>query len=104
MFEILKEEDIRSHDTNSSGLHVHIDREYFDDKEDSSVSKLLYLFERFRNELMVFSRRTESQANDWARSRKCSNTKSGWIKKAVKDSKSYYDHSERYYAVNLTNS
>ena len=53
---------------------------------------------------MVFSRRTETQANDWARSRKCSNTKSGWIKQAVKKSKSYYDHSERYYAVNLTNS
>lgn len=103
MFEILKEEDIRSHDTNSSGLHIHIDRAYFGNKEDSSVSKLLYLFERFRNELMVFSRRTETQANDWARSRKCSNTKSGWIKQAVKKSKSYYDHSERYYAVNLTN-
>ncbi len=103
MFDILKEEGLCSHDTNTCGLHIHIDRKYFGDKEDSSVSKLLYLFERFRNELMVFSRRTESQANDWARSRKHSNTKSGWIKKAIKDSKSYYDHSERYYAVNLTN-
>ena len=104
MFEILKEEGLRSHDTNSSGLHIHVDRTYFGKSEDTAISKLLYIFERFRSELMVFSRRTESQANDWARSRKHSNTKSGWIKKAIKDSKSYYDHSERYYAVNLTNS
>lgn len=104
MFEVLKEEDLRSHDANTCGLHIHISREYFDKSEDTAISKLLYIFERFRSELMVFSRRTESQANDWARSRKHSNTKSGWIKKAIKDSKSYYDHSERYYAVNLVNS
>lgn len=103
MFESLKEEDLRSHDVNTCGLHIHVDRTYFGKSEDTAISKLLYIFERFRSELMVFSRRTESQANDWARSRKHSNTKSGWIKKAIKDSKSYYDHSERYYAVNLTN-
>jgi len=28
----------------------------------------------------------------------------GWIKKTIKDSKSYQDHSMRYFAVNLTNS
>jgi len=103
-FEILTEEGLRSHDTNSCGLHIHIDRIYFGKSEDSSIGKLLYIFERFRNELMVFSRRTEYQANDWARSRKQSNTKSGWIKKAVIDSKQYCEHSERYYAVNLINS
>jgi len=103
MFEILTEEDLRSHDANTCGLHVHIDRKYFGKSEDTAISKILYSFERFRSELKVFSRRTESQANDWARSRKHSNTKSGWIKKAIKDSKHYYDHSERYYAVNLTN-
>ena len=103
MFEILKEQDLRSHDANTCGLHIHVDRTYFGDKEDSSVAKMLYLYEKFHSELLSFSRRTESQANDWARSRKHSNTKSGWIKKAIKDSKHYYDHSERYYAVNLTN-
>ncbi len=103
MFEILKNEDIRSHDTNTCGLHMHIDRKYFGDKEDSSVAKMLYLFEKFHSELLSFSRRTESQADDWARSRKYMSSSKGWIKKAVKDSKGYQDHSMRYFAVNLTN-
>jgi hypothetical protein len=104
MFEILKDDGLRSHDTSTCGLHIHIDRKFFGDKEDSSIAKCLYLFEKFRSELMVFSRRTETQANDWARSRKYSGGNKGWIKKAVKDSKFFPDHSSRYYAVNLTNS
>ncbi len=102
-FEILKEEDIRSHDINSCGYHIHIDQEYFGDKEDSSVAKMLYLFEKFHSELLSFSRRTESQADDWARSRKYMSSSKGWIKKTIKDSKSHQDHGMRYFAVNLTN-
>ena len=52
---------------------------------------------------MTFSRRTEEQAGSWAQKRKYDGGNKLWIKKAVKDSKHYCDHSERYYAVNLTN-
>ena len=53
---------------------------------------------------MIFSRRTEQESDNWARSRKSETNNKSWIKKAVKDSKGYQDHSLRYYAVNLTNS
>ena len=65
---------------------------------------LLYIFEKYRSELMIFSRRTEQESDNWARSRKSETNNKSWIKKAVKDSKGYQDHSLRYYAVNLTNS
>jgi len=103
-FRYLSNNRIESHDVGTCGMHHHLDRRYFSGKEDSSVGKLLYLFEKFRRELMVFSRRTESQADDWARSRKYMSSGKGWIKKTIKDSKSYQDHSMRYFAVNLTNS
>lgn len=102
-FAYLTDNDMKGHDISTTGMHCHLDRNYFGEKEDSSIAKFLYIFEKFRSQLMVFSRRTENQANDWARSRKKCNANSGWIKKAVKDSKNYYDRSERYYAVNLTN-
>jgi len=104
MFEILKEEDLRSHDIGTSGYHIHIDKTFFGNSLDSSTAKLLYIFEKFWHELIVFSRRNESQVNDWARSRKHISSSKGWIKKAIKDSKSYQDHSMRYFAINLINS
>ena len=104
-FQYLIENDIKSHDIKSCGLHAHLDRRYFGEKEDSSIAKLLYLFEKFRKELMVFSRRTEAQCADWCRSRKQSyNGEAGWIKKAVIEARSYSSYQQRYYSVNLTNS
>ena len=103
MFNVLKEQGLKSHDTNTCGFHVHLDRKYFGKSEDTAIAKLLYIFEKFRPELMRFSRRTESEAESWAQKRKCNGINKSWIKKTVKDSKHYCDHSERYYAVNLTN-
>ena len=103
MFNVLKEQGLKSHDTNTCGFHVHLDRKYFGKSEDTAIAKLLYIFEKFRPELMKFSRRTESEAESWAQKRKFNGTNKSWIKKTVKDSKHYCDHSERYYAVNLTN-
>lgn len=104
-FRYLVDQDIFSHNVGSCGFHHHLDRRYFGNKEESSIAKMLYLFERFRSELMIFSRRTEEQAADWCRSRKQNyRGEAGWIKKAVKESRGYPDHQSRYYAVNLTNS
>lgn len=103
-FEYLLENGVKSHDVGTCGLHIHLDRRYFGCKEDSSIAKLLYIFERFRPELMRFSRRTEAQSSDWCRSRKKNyNGKAGWIKQAVMESKAYSNYHNRYYAVNLTN-
>ena len=65
---------------------------------------MLYIFEKYRPELMLFSRRTKQESESWARSRKSEISNKAWIKKAVKDSKGYQEHGARYYAVNLTNS
>ena len=103
-FQYLLENDIKSHDIKSCGLHAHLDRRYFGEKEDSSIAKLLFLFERHRPELLKFSRRTEAQCSDWCRSRKQNYSgEAGWIKKAVMESRAYSHYSNRYYSVNLTN-
>ena len=104
MFTLLLDNDLRSHDTDTCGFHIHIDREYFENRQDSEAAKLLYIFEKYRPELMLFSRRTKQESESWARSRKSETSNKAWIKKAVKDSKGYQEHSARYYAVNLTNS
>ena len=96
---------MKSHDVGTCGLHCHLDRLFFGKKEDSSIAKMLYLFEKFRPELMRFSRRTEEQISSWCRSRKQNyDGTAGWIKKALIDSKYSYNYQNRYYSINLTNS
>lgn len=103
-FRFLSDCGISSHDVGTCGLHIHIDRTYFGRKEDSATAKLLYLFEKFKPELIKFSRRTETQTADWCRFRKQNYSKSaGWIKKAVQESKAISCYQYRYFAINLTN-
>lgn len=59
----------RSHQTNTCGLHVHVSRKAFGDTEeqqDEVISRILYFVEVHWNELLNFSRRTESAMNRWA--------------------------------------
>jgi hypothetical protein len=103
-FQFLLENGITSHDVGTCGLHHHISRKFFGDKEDSSIAKILYISEKFRRQLMKFSRRTEDQAADWCRSRKQNyHTEAGWIKKAVKESKQNPEYQSRYFAINICN-
>ena len=53
----------KSHDTNTCGLHVHINRNYFGkDKllQDLNLSKLLYLFEKFWDNIVIIARRNSN--------------------------------------------
>ena len=103
-FEYLMDNDMKGHDISTTGMHHHIDRRYFGSKEDSSIAKLMYLFEKYHREFKIFARRTDAQCADWCRSRKQSyNGKAGWIKKAVMESKAYSSYQQRYYNINLTN-
>ena len=102
-FRYLLDNGIKSHDVGTCGLHFHASRMYLGAKEDSSIAKLLYLSEKFRPQLIRFSRRTEEQAADWCRSRKQNVSNGSWIKKVVLDSKEYTNYQDRYYAINLTN-
>lgn len=59
----------RSNQTDTCGLHVHVNRSAFStDREcqDEIIAKILYIVERFWQEFLKFSRRTEYQINHWA--------------------------------------
>ena len=87
-----------SHNAVTCGLHVHISRTAFGESEQEqelNIAKLIYLFEKFWPQIKTFSRRTESQINQWAK-----NYGLTTIDEAIAESKSVKG---RYYAVNLTN-
>lgn len=100
MCKIAVDNGFRSHNTSTCGLHVHINRSYFGNDQEERIAKLLYLVEKFWDELVKFSRRRYSQLDQWAK--KYDATYDGdyteIAKKAV--SNAIYD---RYYAINLTN-
>lgn len=59
----------RSHQTSTCGLHIHVSRnglgETYTQQEDV-ISRIVYFIEAHWNELLKFSRRTESSINRWA--------------------------------------
>lgn len=58
-----------SHKTTTCGLHVHVNRDSFSsdyDEQEKAIGNVLYLVERFWQELLNFSRRTQYQLERWA--------------------------------------
>ncbi|WP_040658739.1 amidoligase family protein [Oscillibacter ruminantium] len=58
-----------SHKAGTCGLHVHISRNAFGEEEaeqDRYIARILYFVEKHWEELLKFSRRTESQLKRWA--------------------------------------
>lgn len=89
-----------SHQASTCGLHVHIGRDTYGGTEDDQevcIARILYFFERFWEELMIFSRRTPRQLERWA-SRYGYNEYPQDILKKAKGARA-----GRYTAVNLTN-
>ena len=97
----LKRNDYISHDASSCGLHIHVDREWFGDEEneEKSITVLLYIFKKFHNELLKFSRRNKETLN-----RYCAMYDGVEIEETVKNikNKNWYSF-DRYKAINLTN-
>jgi len=95
-----KELGYTSHQAGTCGLHVHISRDAFGETErqqDAVIARVLYFFEKHWNELLIFSRRTRKQLDQWA-------ARYGYKdhpKELLDDVKSR--HANRYTAVNLTN-
>lgn len=90
----------RSHDAGTCGLHVHISRNIFGvpgDEQDYNICKLLLLFEHNWNNLVKFSRRKDSELNQWA-SRYGNN-----VFEKDEDLLRRAKGSGRYFAVNLEN-
>lgn len=61
--------DYRSHQADTCGLHVHVNRSSLGDsfeEQERTIARILYFFEAHWNELLRFSRRTSQQLNKWA--------------------------------------
>jgi len=59
----------RSHDTDTCGLHVHVSRAALGDnctEQDETISKILYFIENHWDNIVRFTRRTESNLRRWA--------------------------------------
>lgn len=81
-------------DTDNCGLHVHINRNYFDDV-DNGILNILTIFDKFWDNLKVFSRRDIKRLDRWAKK------PVGTPEQILRESKGYVR--DRYVAVNLTN-
>lgn len=95
VFKYLSSKGYRSHDTSTCGLHVHFNRDFFEENEDLYITRLLYLTEKFWDNLVKFSRRKLDKLQRWA------NKYDSTPEKVLEDMKGY--KLDRYKAVNLTN-
>lgn len=106
----------RSHDTENSGLHVHVGRAQLgstDAERDETIRKVQVLFVMYAAELTRFSRRTRSRLDEWASFRSFGvspesiratdgDTLATWARSSVPTFEDDY-HQQRYTAVNLMN-
>ena len=81
-------------DTDNCGLHVHINRNYFDDV-DNGILNILTIFDKFWDNIKIFSRRDIERLGRWAKK------PAGTPEQILRESKGYVR--DRYVAVNLTN-
>lgn len=90
----------RSHQTSTCGLHIHVNRDSLGDsreEQESVISRILYFVEQHWNEMLRFSRRSESSMNHWANRYGYEATPKAIMEKAKKG------NCGRYAAVNLCN-
>lgn len=90
-----------SHQCSTCGLHVHVNRSFFGssfEQQEERIGHVLYLFERFWQELLRFSRRIQRQVEQWAARYGYKDTGREILEHAKKS------HQGRYTCVNLTNS
>lgn len=89
-----------SHQSRTCGLHVHVNRTAFgrtEQQQEEKIGHVLYLFERFWQEMLRFSRRTQSQVEQWAARYGYKETG----REILEDAKNSYKG--RYTCINLTN-
>ena len=90
----------KSHQAGTCGLHVHVNRSAFgntETKQDAVIARILFFFEKNWEELLKFSRRTQSQLDRWAARYGYKDHPRELLNHAKKG------HAGRYTSVNLTN-
>jgi hypothetical protein len=58
-----------SHKTSTCGLHFHVSRDSLgnsDEEQEDKISKILFFVEKHWDEILIFSRRTQTQLDRWA--------------------------------------
>lgn len=101
IMDIARNNDFTSHDAETCGMHVHISRRAFGytyPDQELNIIKLIYLVEKFWNQVKNFSRRTDEQINRWAKNY-------GLLPdESIEDLHVKTRYANRYFAVNLENS
>ena len=95
MFQYLDENGYKAHDTTTCGLHVHANRSYLGKTElmqQLTISKILYILEKFNDEICVIARRDNSY------SRFVGNGKD---EKSVVELYGKYKNQDKHVALNL---
>ena len=97
MFRAIRNAGYRSHQTKTCGFHIHVNRDFFPTTDDEAcVARMLYIVEKFYDDLVVFSRRTKSSLSRWV------NKSSKTPEQQAKDWKDGH-MDDRYRPVNLCN-
>jgi len=88
----------RSHNSNCCGIHVHINRDFFEGEDEKCGIRIARIFERFWNDIVVFSRRDKHKGL------------TQYTKKADRPAKAFVErwnksdnHDSHYYALNFAN-
>lgn len=98
LFEYLDSKGYKSHDTTTCGLHIHINRSYFEGQDESEYAgKLIYITEKFNDEFSILARRNCK----YARFVGYSNEKCKEIYNKSQNNDLLYIQSKKYKAVNL---
>lgn len=100
-FKWLLKKGYRSHDVNTCGLHMHISRKLF--KDNDAICKMMYFYEKFRNDIVKISRRTSDKVDRWAGFYLSPTTVNKAKLESIFDAYNFAGHSSRYKCVNLTN-
>lgn len=103
---ICLDNNMRSHDTSTCGLHCHVSRDFFgetQDEQDLHIAKLILLIDRFWDSCIVpFSRRNYDNLNRWAAKPNLEILDSD-TDEEILDKVKKTKHYGRYQAINLQN-
>lgn len=88
-----------SHETTTCGFHVHFNRNFFGNNQDECIRRLIFMTEKFWNELCVFARRPERRLEHYAKKVSDSMEIKEYMEKANRSGR----HEYHYYAVNIAN-
>lgn len=97
MFQFLLKKGYLSHDTATCGIHVHFNRNFYEENEELYITRLLYLVDKFWDEIVRFSRRSQRRLDRYSKKVDCPPTD------YYKCSNKSGNHDYHYYAINLAN-